>query len=510
MEFALDANIVVGLLTLIALEVVLGIDNLVFIAILADRLPEHQRDRARLIGLSLALIMRLGLLASISWLVGLTAPLVTLFGFAFAGRDLILLGGGLFLLFKATVEIHERLEGGDHGKGGTGGHAKFWAVIAQILVLDAVFSLDSVITAVGMVKELWVMMVAVVVAMAVMLLASKPLTAFVNRHPTVIMLCLGFLLMIGLSLIAEGFHFEIPKGYLYAAIGFSVLIEAFNQIGSANRRQRIESAPLRQRTMDALLRLTGGDPGTARPAPGADAGTAMTGFAPGERAMIEGVIRLGARTVRAIMTPRRDVAWIDSAAGEDEIRRVLSDHGHSRYLVAEGELDRLKGVVMTRALLADMLAGRPMDLAGHVQAPLVVQDRLPVARLVEVLKTSPARLAVVVDEHGNIEGVVTPTDLLAAIAGDLVEAEDADPVAETQPDGSLALDGAMPIDAAAKALGLATLGPGGYATVAGFVLDRFGRVPAEGESVEWEGYRFTVEALDGHRIARVLAKRIAD
>lgn len=174
--------------------------------------------------------MRLGLLSVMSWLVTLTTPILHLGDFAFSGRDLILMGGGLFLLFKATTELHERLEAKQPEDGPVGVYASFGVVITQILVLDAIFSLDSIITAVGMVEHLWVMMAAVTIAMAVMVLASKPLTRFVNAHPTVVVLCLSFLLMIGFSLVAEGFGFHIPKGYLYAAIGFSVLIEFFNQL----------------------------------------------------------------------------------------------------------------------------------------------------------------------------------------------------------------------------------------------------------------------------------------
>lgn len=193
MEWLADPTAWLGLLTLIVLEIVLGIDNLVFIAILADKLPPEQRDRARVIGLSLALVMRLGLLASIAWLVTLTEPLFEIFGKSFSGRDLIMLGGGLFLLFKATMELHERLEGRMQQHSGSKAYARFWPVVAQIIVLDAVFSLDAVITAIGMVEHLQVMMIAVVISMTLMLLASKPLTAFVNARPTVIMLCLGFL-----------------------------------------------------------------------------------------------------------------------------------------------------------------------------------------------------------------------------------------------------------------------------------------------------------------------------
>lgn len=176
MEFLMDPSIWAGLLTLVVLEIVLGIDNLVFIAILADKLPPKQRDKARLLGLSLALIMRLGLLSLISWMVTLTKPLFTVMDFSFSGRDLIMLFGGIFLLFKATTELHERLENRDHDSGHGKGYASFWVVVTQIVILDAVFSLDAVITAVGMVNHLPVMMAAVVIAMAVMLLASKPLT----------------------------------------------------------------------------------------------------------------------------------------------------------------------------------------------------------------------------------------------------------------------------------------------------------------------------------------------
>src|SRR5690606_17512534 len=258
MEWIADPTIWVGLTTLIVLEVVLGIDNLVFIAILADKLPPHQRDKARLLGLSLALIMRLLLLASISWLVTLTTPLFSVFGWPFSGRDLIMLVGGLFLLTKAVMELHERLEPPHESTSGPKVHASFWVVVTQIIVLDAVFSLDSVITAVGMVDSLPVMMAAVIIAILVMMIASKPLMTFVSAHPTVVVLCLGFLMMIGFSLVAEGLGFHIPKGYLYAAIGFSILIEFFNQVMQRNSKRRVEAGPLRQRTAEAVFRLLGG------------------------------------------------------------------------------------------------------------------------------------------------------------------------------------------------------------------------------------------------------------
>ena len=237
MDWLTDPQAWASLLTLTALEIVLGIDNLIFIAILADRLPEHQRNRARRLGLALALFVRLGLLSSISWIFGLTAPIFELFGHDFSWRDLILIGGGLFLLFKGTREIHERIEGDDEEEAGHGrGRASFTGVIIQILVLDIVFSLDSVITAVGMANQLWVMATAVIIAVLIMLLAAGPVSGFVNRHPTVKMLALSFLLLIGMTLLADGVGFHLPKGYIYAAIAFSILVEFLNQLAARRRR----------------------------------------------------------------------------------------------------------------------------------------------------------------------------------------------------------------------------------------------------------------------------------
>jgi predicted tellurium resistance membrane protein TerC len=230
-----DPQLWASLLTLTVMEIVLGIDNLIFIAILANRLPEHQQGQARRIGLLLALGLRLGLLASIAWIMRLTTPVFEVFDHSFSWRDVILIAGGLFLVYKGTAEIHERIEGeAPHTAAGAAAQS-FFGIVAQIVVIDVVFSLDSVITAVGMASELAVMMAAVVISIGVMMVASGPVAAFVNRHPTVKMLALSFLLLIGTMLVADGFGMHVPKGYIYAAIGFSALVEALNQVASRRR-----------------------------------------------------------------------------------------------------------------------------------------------------------------------------------------------------------------------------------------------------------------------------------
>ncbi len=244
MAWLSDPQIWISLLTLSALEIVLGVDNLVFLALLAGRLPQHQQVLAQRLGLAFALVTRLALLGSLTWIAGLKEPVFTVLEHPVSWRDIILISGGLFLLYKATHEIHGSLEGEEeeHQAGNNPVRAGFVSVILQIGILDIVFSLDSVITAVGMTNELGVMIAAVVIAVILMLIAAAPLSNFVTRHPTVKMLALSFLLLVGTTLIADGMGFHIPKGYIYAAMGFSVLVEALNL---AMRKKKSEAVKLR-------------------------------------------------------------------------------------------------------------------------------------------------------------------------------------------------------------------------------------------------------------------------
>jgi predicted tellurium resistance membrane protein TerC len=241
----------VALVTLIVMEVVLGIDNLIFISILTNKLPEHQRPRARRLGIGAALVMRLALLGTIAVIVRLTEPVLTAFGHGFSWRDLILIAGGLFLVWKATKEIHHNVDaepGPDVFEPGQAAGMGMAAAVGQILVLDLVFSIDSIITAVGMTEHIPIMVVAVLVTVAVMLFAATPLANFINANPTIVMLALGFLLMIGMTLIAEGFGAHIPKGYVYAAMFFSALVEGLNMLSRRARRRRAGWRPGRRRS----------------------------------------------------------------------------------------------------------------------------------------------------------------------------------------------------------------------------------------------------------------------
>ena len=514
MDLLFDPNVWIGLLTLVVLEIVLGIDNLIFIAILAEKLPPQQRDRARIIGLSLALLMRLGLLSIVSWLVTLTAPLFSIAGLSFSGRDLILLLGGLFLLFKATSELHERLEGKTHAHSQSKAYAGFGVVVAQIVVLDAVFSLDAVITAVGMVDELPVMMAAVIISIGIMLWASKPLTRFVSAHPTVVVLCLSFLLMIGLSLTAEGLGFHIPKGYLYAAIGFSILIEFFNQLARRSILRNEARLPLRDRTAEAVLRILGAkrqaDEVAGDMAP-ADESSEPPAFGAEERNMVSGVLTLGERTVRTIMTPRSDISWVDVDDDPAKTIKMLRDTPHSFFPAGRGDLDTLLGVVRAKDLLAGVLDTGRLDVAASLRQPIVINELTGVIKAMEILRNSHGQLALVADEYGTIQGLVTPIDILEAIAGEFPD-EDEQPPIQALDEGYWRVSGATDLHHLEQELGTGSLFDDDIdvSSIAGLVLARLDSLPEPGSRVEIDGFEFEVAELQGRRITQLRVRKLPD
>ncbi|WP_460069253.1 TerC family protein [Pseudomonas sp. H2_E05] len=511
MEWLADPTAWLGLLTLIVLELVLGIDNLVFIAILADKLPPEQRDRARLIGLSLALLMRLGLLASISWLVTLTQPLFEVFDKSFSGRDLIMLFGGVFLLFKATMELHERLEGHVAQRAGNVAYAMFWPIVAQIVVLDAVFSLDAVITAVGMVDELAVMMIAVIISIGLMIVASKPLTRFVNAHPTVIMLCLGFLMMIGFALTAEGLGFHIPKGYLYAAIGFSILIEVFNQIARARRKKSAQGVlPVRERTAHAVMRLLGGR-SLAVEEVGEEVADLLgeTDAAQGplfdrrERVMISGVLQLAERPIRSLMTPRAKVDFIDLTDDADSIRLKLMHSSYSRLpLIRNGAVDEPLGFVH-KELLKACLAGNELNLEHLARRAINLLESFSILNALEQMRQESTHIAFVINEFGDFMGVLSMTDILESIAGELPDASEIEGPDIVEEGGGFRANGALNLNQVRQRTGFKAVATQDYQTLAGLVVSLLDRLPRVGDSLEHEGWRLTVAAVEERRVTQV-------
>ncbi|MDE1996927.1 MAG: TerC family protein, partial [Rhizobiaceae bacterium] len=391
-------------------------------------------------------------------------------------------------------------------------HAVFWQVIVQIVVLDAIFSLDSVITAVGMVPQLSVMMTAVIFAVGVMLFLSKPLTAFVSKHPTVVILCLGFLMMIGFSLIVEGFGFHVPKGYLYAAIGFSVIIEALNQLARRNKERLITPSNIRDRTADAVLNLLGGTKSQGALGLPTEASTEQTVeeevFSAEEKDMIQGVLTLADRSVRSIMTPRTDIVWLDLDRPPAELQHRIIAIGHSRFPVAHGSLDGFAGVASARDLMRDLLSDGKVDPGRSIRQPLVVHESISALKLMEQLRQSSQAMALVLDEYGEIEGLVTTADLLEAIAGEFPDEDNEKLTIDRAADGSLTVDGWIDIRRISKLIDTDLVdGADRYSTLAGFILWRLGHLPHAGESVTAGDLSFEVIKLDGRNIDKVRIHR---
>lgn len=515
LDFAwiMDPAAWLGLLTLVILEIVLGIDNLLFIAILAEKLPVEQRDKARRLGLGLALLMRILLLSSISWLVNLTDhPVIHIFGHGFSWRDLILLLGGLFLLFKATHELHGRLEGSGQQNGGNKAYAAFWTVVTQIVVLDAVFSLDAVITAVGMTEHLSIMMLAVTLAIILMMWASKPLTLFVNRHPTLVILCLGFLLMIGFSLVAEGLGFHIPKGYLYAAIGFSILIETFNQLAQSNKEKILEGKlRRRERTADMVIWLLGGKAShNDNHSDDLSLTTAPDGvFAEEEKEMVSRVLQLSSLPVRAVMTLRRDVEMLDLSSPQAEIHQTLAETPHSRLVaIRDANKDVPLGILRKRDVLARLLTEQPLALPSLIQQPLCLPDTIDVLTALEQLRQAKSYLAFVVDEFGNFEGLVSIRDIMEEIAGQLPEqGEEEDLDLVELGTNSYRVNGNSLLSDLQRRIDFPATSNEHYHTLAGWLMDRLQRLPTIDEMVEFEGWQITVLSVKAHRIESLWLSR---
>lgn len=507
MEFLADPHLWIGLITLIILEIVLGIDNLVFVAILVKKLPPAQRDKARILGLSLALLLRLCLLTAVSWLVTLTTPLFSVGELSFSARDLILMGGGIFLLAKATMELHDRLEGEQQASAGRGVYASMGVIIVQILALDAVFSLDSIITAVGMVDNLAVMMMAVIIAMMIMLVASKSITEFVNDHPTVVVLCLSFLLMIGFSLVAEGLGFHIPKGYLYTAMGFSILTEGFNQLAKHNLEKQAERVPLRQRTTDAIVKLMGGrlELEDALPEGATDN---RQEFAAEEREMVTGVLSLAERSVRTMMTPRNDVMWIDATADTARLKTQIRDCPHQLFPVCQGVVDELLGVVRSKDMLLAIEAGQSIAELAKQNPALVVPDTINAMRLLEGFRLNRTNLAVLADEFGDVQGIVTLHDLLESIVGEFPDVGEVPEM--TVNDGGWIVKGSTALHDLEHRLEIAGLvePEQEYVTVAGLLQCDCGGMPKIGDSFIHRGLKFEVLEADALRISKVRITRL--
>ncbi len=512
----LDPSVWISLIILLLLEVVLGIDNLIFIAILSNKLPPNQRARARVTGLSLALFMRIGLLSIMTWLITLTAPVLTISEhLSFSYRDLIMIFGGLFLIQKATREIHERIEGSLEVDDKPKEYAKFWPIVAQILVLDAVFSFDAVITATSIADHLPVMIIAVTISMGLMIFAAKALTDFVNRHPTVVILCLSFLLMIGFSLVVEGFGVEVPKGYIYAAIGFSVFIEIINQWVHRNQERRFNQFSRRERTANMVLRLLGTQLYESEDQESEESEEEREEieqlFGEEERNMVSGVLTLGNRTIRSIMTPRNEISWVNYNETQEKIIEALEENPHNHFPVCDGSLEEVKGVASAKDILTDIVEKGAIDLDHSVRPAIFSHRSTSVLKMMEIFRDTKAHMVIVTDDFGGIQGIITLLDVFEAIAGEFPDEDEGLSVEKISSD-EWNIEASCDLLIVEQTLNIRGLihDDNDFSSLGGLLVDEFDGLPELGAEIELKGFRFKVTDVDDKRIAMVNIKRIND
>lgn len=422
----------VGLLTLVLLEIVLSIDNLIFIAILIDKLPPNKRDKARFIGLGISLTIRLILLTTISWMTTLTNPIFSNKYFTLSGHDLILLSGGLFLLFKATIELHEKLEGCVNHHKNNQHFLGFWTIVFQIIIVDIIFSLDSIITAVGMVNKLFIMVFAVIIATFIMLIASKSLTKFIHKHQTIVILCLIFLLIIGFSLVLESFGISITKGYIYCAIGFSLVMEQLNQFYSGNLIKYKPLKQVRQHVTKIVYSMIQKkkDKNKKKKIKIKNLKNTIhhiitldkSNFQDEEQYMMESILTLSERSVRSIMTPRKKIIWINTINHINNIKIQLLNTSHTVLPLCHGTLDNVIGIVQSKELLI-YLNYHTFDIKqlSIPKLPITVLDTVNPIHLIKTLKHTKSNIIIITNKFGITQGLITPLDILETIAGKFSE-----------------------------------------------------------------------------------------
>lgn len=509
MSWIYDPTAWVGLLALVVIQIVLGIDNLVFIAVLSAKLPPSQRPKARYIGIGGALVIRLILLALLAYVVAISKPLFSIGSFDVSVHDLVLFIGGIFLFYKSVEELHSKLEGDeteDLAASKAGGHS-LMLVATQIMVLDALFSVDAIVTAVGMTNQVYIMMIAVILAMTVMLWASGFVTEFVARHPTLVILCLGFLLMIAFSLLMEAFHYEVPKGYLYAAIGFSLLIEILNQVMRRNTLNlNTRSMQSRELAANLVLRLLGSKKSEVQSLKEAIVSpNSLAVFDNQEQEMVARVLQLSSLPVKAVMTARNDLQMLKLDAPLERVVTKAQSASRSKLVAyRSGFKDQPLGIIHRASVLALAVEDKADEkhLLNAVVEPLFIPETVSILKALEQFRTSKNYTAFVYDEFGNFEGLVTLHDIMEEVAGELPDQTEIPEIIKMA-SGIWRVDGEAILKDVERITGFSVPPSEHYQTLAGFILDYLQRLPEKGEILDIGTWRLEILLKDTTSIEAV-------
>ncbi|WP_343126376.1 TerC family protein [Buchnera aphidicola] len=520
MFFFLNTSNLISLITLIFLELILGIDNIVFISILSEKLPFNQREKARYTGLILALFMRIIVLLFFAFFISFETIIIKNNFFSFSIRDLILFLGGFFLLFKSIIELYERVKNLDEKKKENSIPQKFWVIVIQIVVLDAIFSIDSIITAIGMVNNIFLMIFAIIISTILMLFISKIITNFLRIHRAIIILCLSFLFIISINLILESFNIKLPKGYLYSIVIFSLCIEFLNQIATRNLLHQQSKKSIRVRVAETISNLIFRNeekiylqtnkntkiekknhtsifsiPKLIKP------------FKDEEKYMLTSVLMLADRSIRSIMTPRREISWINLNHSNNDIKHQLLDTPHNLFPVCKGELDEIIGVVRAKEFLNEIYKNSNLYTFSQKTPPIIIPDTLDPIKLLRVLRHSKGSLIIVSNEFGLILGLITPVDILETIAGEFPDADETPDIIQEK--NSLLVKGATDLYTLKQVLKINQFVKNEtYISLAGLLISQTGKFPIPGDKINILSFCFEIIEATKYQIKLVRVTKL--
>jgi len=509
MGLTLDpSTTLIDLLVLIIIEVVLGLDNLIFLTILIKKLPPQHRTQARILGLFLSVLIRILFLSLLSWSTSLINPFYSNQYFTCSIRQTILFFGGIFLSCMALLELYNKIFYKKKEKIKKKKYSKLWTIVFQLVLLDTIFSLDSIITAIGIINNIILMSLAVIISMFFMLFISKSLKKFMTTYQAIFMVCLSFLFMIGISLILESFNLNIPKNYLYFAVGFATFIEFFNQLSKYHFSLYQYSRPIRTRILEKVFKILKNEKKKNKKFFNSknkinnqkNSSIKDIEFDKEEKYMIYSLLNLAIRPIKSIMTPRAEVSWININTPHAEIKKKLLETPHSLFPVCKGELDSIIGVVRAKELLSVIENKKNVLKFVSKNLPIIISENINPINLLKILKKSKGNIVIIINKFNIVQGLITPLDFLKAIAGDFPDADETPDIIKEK--NSWLVKGQTDLNSLQQLLKIKNFSDDKikHASIAGLLIEKKGSMPIQGDIIKISSFHFNIVKIKNYKI----------
>ncbi|CAL4321859.1 UPF0053 inner membrane protein YoaE [Buchnera aphidicola (Chaitophorus populicola)] len=515
MGILLDPSTWTGLLALVLLEIILGIDNLVFLTIITKKLNPNQRTKARNIGLVLSLLIRIIFLYFISWSTSFTTPLYSNQYVTISGREFILFIGGIFLSVFSLMELYDKLYHKSIKRTKHKQYSYFWLIILQIIILDIIFSLDSIITAIGIVNNFIIISTSMIIAMFFMLALLNSLKNFIQKYKKILILCLGFLLIIGINLTLESLGLYFSKKYLYTAVGFCIFVELFNQISKYHFLLYQYHRPFRKRMLEHFLKILKREETKDikvikrfnKDNTRIYSKKEYTNFNKEEKYMISSLLNLSIRSVKSIMTPRTEISWININHSYNIIKKKLLNAPHNLFPVCKGEIDKVIGVVRAKELIIKIENKESILKFVSKNKPIIISDEVNLIKLLKILKKSKGNIILVKDKFNILQGLVTPLDFLKAIAGDFPDSDETPDIIKKN--NSWLVKGHTNLYSLQQSLNTKDLikRNNTQVSISGLIIEKNGNIPVKGQVIKISSFTFKILKLTNYKIDLIKIKK---